>query len=593
MNHEKHEKHEKKQGQAEHSFPFFLILFSVLFVSFVVYLLFFHRLANRDLWSSHEARAAMDAQTILDDGAWGLPHLYDGRPELQKPPLYYWLVAAVARYRGGIVDAWAVRLPASLAALGCVVLVFWLAWQRGRPVAGIIAATVLATAIHFTWLARVGRIDMPLTLAVGIILHGWFFAFRTSRSSSAIPSYQPGAPATEWRAPSLALRAGGSEIAARWIERADDPKNWRRESNRNPLYCLLLAYLALAAGLLLKGPIALVLPGAAFVVFLLVERNWRHPIQQVRHLGLWWGLPLALGFAGSWFIWADRATHDDLFRTFFLHHNLDRAFGENVVDRWSHPWWLYGPLFAANFLPWSVLVPVAAWTIWRKGWWREDQELRFGAAWFVAVLLVLSCVSFKRADYLLPAYPGAALFLGCVGERAYRAAVHRRRLANCFTGVALGTVIGWLVYLHGFLPAKDIQLECQTFAAEVRRRAPAPQQVSFFRTEAHALAFHVGRPLAIFVEWERLADLADRAESQYVVMPLARLAECADHVPVERFEKLATSNHPRPLVLLRTRPFPAGARADEPADAGTAAIAADRHAAAQRPAARAERSAGP
>src|SRR5690349_13008414 len=49
--------------------------------------LFFHRLGDRDLWSSHEARAAMNAQTILDDGDWLLPHLYDGQPELQKPPL--------------------------------------------------------------------------------------------------------------------------------------------------------------------------------------------------------------------------------------------------------------------------------------------------------------------------------------------------------------------------------------------------------------------------------------------------------------------------------------------------------------------------
>src|SRR5438874_12104760 len=81
--------------------------------------LFFCRLADRDLWSSHEARAGMDAQTLLEDG-WGLPRLFDGRPELQKPPLYYWLVAAVARVRGGPVDAWAVRLPAAGSALLCV-----------------------------------------------------------------------------------------------------------------------------------------------------------------------------------------------------------------------------------------------------------------------------------------------------------------------------------------------------------------------------------------------------------------------------------------------------------------------------------------
>src|SRR6266851_7145909 len=68
--------------------------------AFCIFLLFFHGLADRDLWNSHEARAAMDAQTILDDGDWGLPQLFDGRLELQKPPLYYWLVALLARVGG-------------------------------------------------------------------------------------------------------------------------------------------------------------------------------------------------------------------------------------------------------------------------------------------------------------------------------------------------------------------------------------------------------------------------------------------------------------------------------------------------------------
>ena len=108
--------HAKRGNETEASF-------FVSFVSLCVnYLLFFHRLADRDLWSSHEARAGMDAQTVLDDGAWGLPHLFSGEPELQKPPLYYWLVAAIAWLRGGTVDAWAVRLPAAGSAVLAVLL---------------------------------------------------------------------------------------------------------------------------------------------------------------------------------------------------------------------------------------------------------------------------------------------------------------------------------------------------------------------------------------------------------------------------------------------------------------------------------------
>src|SRR5437868_10430444 len=82
--------------------------------------LFFYRLGERSLSSSHEARAAQNAVSILRERAWALPHLLNGRVELQKPPLYYWLVALWAQGNGGEVDAWAVRMPAAISALACV-----------------------------------------------------------------------------------------------------------------------------------------------------------------------------------------------------------------------------------------------------------------------------------------------------------------------------------------------------------------------------------------------------------------------------------------------------------------------------------------
>src|SRR5216684_3865939 len=72
--------------------PLSSILYPLSSIALLVFLccfLFFYRLADRDLWSSHEGRAAQDAQTILNDHRWGLPRLFDGKAELQKPPFYY------------------------------------------------------------------------------------------------------------------------------------------------------------------------------------------------------------------------------------------------------------------------------------------------------------------------------------------------------------------------------------------------------------------------------------------------------------------------------------------------------------------------
>jgi 4-amino-4-deoxy-L-arabinose transferase-like glycosyltransferase len=521
---------------------------SFILLGAAVYLLFFHRLADRDLWSSHEARAAMDAQTILDSGDWGLPRLFDGQAELQKPPLYYWLVAGLARLRGGEVDAWAVRLPSALAAVGCVGTLAALGWLRGRWMAGLAAGTILATAVHFTWLARIGRIDVSLTLTVSVACAAYYFA-RTGR----IDDHQPGAPVTG--RPLLALRAG---------------------LGRFPL--LLLGYLALGAGVLLKGPIGLVLPAAVVGLHLLLEGELPAPWRLrawgtlARALGLWWGLPFVGALTLPWFCWADTETGGEFFRVFFWHHNFERGLGGSTLR--AHPWWLYGPYFANDFLPWTPLLPLAAFGCWRRGWWRADPELRFGAAWLLAVLAVLSCASFKRADYLLPAYPGAALLLGCAlfgepgasatGGRLLRSlTLPARRVGEPLrngvfvAGVALAALIGWFVRVTWYLPANESFRDYRAFAAQVRRLAPS-EPVVFFRTEAHALAFHVGRPLTVLVQWPDLNARLALPGRHYVIMPPASAEEWPQFLQGIRLEEVARNTdlaggaHERPLVLLRT-----------------------------------------
>src|SRR5262249_34336579 len=146
------------------------------------------------------------------------------------------------------VDALAVRLPAAVGALGCVLALMLLGRLAGRPRDGLLAGLLLATAIHFTWLARIGRIDMPLACTTTLAVASFYLALRPEATSRLAP--------------------------------------------------LLVAYLALAAALLLKGPVGLVLPGAAVALWLLLERRWpafwegRAWVGLLRQTGAWWGVPL-------------------------------------------------------------------------------------------------------------------------------------------------------------------------------------------------------------------------------------------------------------------------------------------------------------
>ncbi|MFL5244294.1 MAG: ArnT family glycosyltransferase [Gemmataceae bacterium] len=487
------------------------------------WILFFHNLDQRDLWSSHEARAAMDAQTMLDDGQWGMPHLYDGRPELQKPPLYYWLVALIAQARGGQVDAWAVRLPASLSAVACVLCLYAFGWLRGRPIVGFVAAGVMASAIHFTWLARIGRIDMPFTLAVSIAVGCAYRAF---------------------------------------------------EMSRHRLLFLIAANLAVAFAVMLKGPIGLVLLGAVLGVFLL--SNGKRPSiwrlgdwpELTSRLGLWWGLPVVSFLTAPWFLWANSHTGGQFFQEFFWHHNFERALGSSPLfeHHGSHPWWFYGAQFVADFLPWSPLFLVALYSFWRQKLWSEDADARLGLVWLLAIGGVLSFSSFKRADYLLPAYPGAALFIACMAEGWYRDAkrigsrVKPLHYAAACGFMLMSCAVGWIVKVDCDLPRQELGLDCRPFALVIRRYAPRPHSVLFFRTESHDLAFHVGRPLEVFVEWERLEAWSTRPETSYIVMPVKWFTNCPPGFPVDRLEVIlyqedlnGIARH-EPLVLLKTRP---------------------------------------
>ena len=492
----------------------------------VLYLLFCHRLAGRDLWSSHEARAAMNAQTILDTGELGAAaslrrhagaaktaavllagrglRLAAGRPGRR-------LERAAAGSAGGA------GVPGSAAGVGLA---------PGRIQTESLAATVLATALHFTWLARIGRIDMPLTLAVS------------------------------------------TAIVAFYLARREEGGNGR-------LGLLLLGYLALAAGIMLKGPIGLVLPVAVLGVYWLVDgraevarpvaevarlpspkppevwrlplRVWRLPLRTDR-LGLWWGVPLVAGLTLPWFFWVNAATEGDFFRVFFWYHNVQRGLGGSPLR--GHPWWFYGPQFALDFLPWSPLLAVAGWWCWRRRLWRRDPEVRLGLVWLLTVLAVLSCARFRARITCCPRSPArpcswAACWRGTGGRP-----VSRDSSPSC------APLAGWSTS-NGCCRATSRGGP----GSHSRRRSgggpAAPAEVIVFRAEDHLLAFHLGRPLRSLIEYHHLSDRLRRPGPHYAVMPPAWLDECRRVLPSLRFEEvlcstdLPTGRPERPLVLLR------------------------------------------
>jgi 4-amino-4-deoxy-L-arabinose transferase-like glycosyltransferase len=251
-----------------------------------------------------------------------------------------------------------------------------------------------------------------------------------------------------------------------------------------------------------------------------------------------------LFLVAPWYVLAGLETHGDFLRVFFWHHNLDRGL---AVDGELHtrPWWFYGPRLLADLFPWSLALPAALGLWRRRGAGRDDPLARLGLTWFGSILLLLSCMSFKRADYLLPAYPGAALFLGCVAEQEWqkRSAAVRGRLAWGFFTILGFCAAGWGIYA-----GRSVAAPAAEFASAIRARTERP--VVFFRVEDHELAFHVGRPMDSLVEWDNLDAWLARRRSFWVVMPAECAAQRDRHLKQGHLEEVLRRQD-RPLVLLR------------------------------------------
>ncbi len=138
-------------------------------------------LGTRDL-RLEEGRRATPAREMLESGDFVRPTLY-GETYLNKPPLYFWLVAAIGSVLGEVTP-FVVRLPSVLAALGCALLATRFALpeldRRTRHLAGlftIASATLLDKG-------TLGEIDPTLTLLVAAAFKSVWDGYGPDRQST-------------------------------------------------------------------------------------------------------------------------------------------------------------------------------------------------------------------------------------------------------------------------------------------------------------------------------------------------------------------------------------------------------------------------
>ena len=161
-------------------------------------------------------------------------------------------------------------------------------------------------------------------------------------------------------------------------------------------------WVILGVGILLKGPIAPMVPLIAGITLLIADRGaawWRA-------LRLSWGVPLMLAIAAPWFIAIGIATEGRFFSEAVGGDMISKV-GSGEESHWGPPG-LYMMIFGISAFPAAWIVLRALPSMWTD---RMRPEVRFLLAWAVPVWLLFEAFATKLPHYVLPAFP-ALMLLG-------------------------------------------------------------------------------------------------------------------------------------------------------------------------------------
>ena len=333
--------------------------------------IWFVPLGWRHLVPSDEGRYAEMAREMLVTGDWITPR-YNGYKYFEKPPLQTWANALTFAWFG--IGEWQARLYAALTGFAGVLLAGFTARRLVSPAAGFATALVLASAPYWNLMGHFNTLDMGLSFWMECALCALLLAQR----GEATPR---GRRAWMW---------------ACWA--------------------------AMALAVLSKGLVGLILPGAALVIYTLIERDWAI----WKRLNLASGLVVFFAIATPWFVLV-QLRNPEFFNFFFIVQQFERYLTPDQHRPGPIHYFVWVMLI--GFLPWLSIAVQSLRHAARAP--REANGFRPAMLLFVwsAFIFVFFSVSHsKLVSYVLPIAPAVALILGAYLPHVSREAWRRHLL---------------------------------------------------------------------------------------------------------------------------------------------------------------------
>ena len=302
-----------------------------------------------------EARFAQASAQMLESGDFVTIRFLDEERN-KKPAGIHWLQSAtVSTFSSAEArQIWAYRLPSFMAMVGAAFFIFQIGKTLFNQQTGLIASVIFASAPIAAAEATIAKTDAMLLLTICI---------------------------AQW--------ALAKSIAA----------------NQTSLGRALIFWLALAASILIKGPIGLLVCGSTLVVLCIADKTIK-PLQMMRPL---LGMLIVIAIVSPWAMAINAAT-DGRFFADALGGDLLGKVG-SAQERHAGPPGYHLLLLPILFWPAAIFLPTALQTAFQE---RREMPWRFLLAWAAPAWLLFELTSTKLPHYTLPLYPSIAIAVAAI-----------------------------------------------------------------------------------------------------------------------------------------------------------------------------------
>jgi 4-amino-4-deoxy-L-arabinose transferase-like glycosyltransferase len=308
-----------------------------------------------------ESRFAQATKQMIESGDY-IDIRFQDEVRYKKPVGIYWLQAGAVRAGEalGIPRAqtriWLYRLPSLLGAIGAVLATYWAALVFLPRRYALLAGLMLAASILLNVEARIAKTDAMLlftvTLAAGALARA-YFGQQDAHS-----------------------RQGFAIAAVFWS--------------------------ALAAGVLLKGPVILMVVGLTILSLVIRDRSVRWLTALWPIIGVLWFCALVV----PWFLAILERAGDSFIAESVGRDMLPKLFSPQ--EGHGAPPGFYLLLFWIAFWPAAPLAALAAPATWAE---RRERPVRFLLSWLVPSWIAFELFITKLPHYVLPLYPAIAILV--------------------------------------------------------------------------------------------------------------------------------------------------------------------------------------